>query len=154
MTINASGFGEKAKVFFNETEVSEYVSRSGNTIVVRVPDNASTGKIGVLDGDAFGFSMQQFTFIPSAVIQSYSQNTAPVGETLIINGRNFFDISLEDIIVKFGNATASVISATSTTLTVVIPEACGVGTGSCAVWRYPNGDRTGIYGRTDCNYCP
>ena len=66
--------------------------------------------------------MQQFTFIPSAVIQSYSQNTAPVGETLIINGRNFFDISLEDIIVKFGNATASVISATSTTLTVVIPE--------------------------------
>lgn len=75
-----------------------------------------------MDGDAFGFSMQQFTFIPSAVIQSYSQNTAPVGETLIINGRNFFDISLEDIIVKFGNATASVISATSTTLTVVIPE--------------------------------
>lgn len=122
VTINASGFGEKAKVFFNETEVSEYVSRSGNTIVVRVPDNASTGKIGVLDGDAFGFSMQQFTFIPSAVIQSYSQNTAPVGETLIINGRNFFDISLEDITVKFGNATASVISATSTTLTVVIPE--------------------------------
>ena len=55
-------------------------------------------------------------------LQSYSQNTAPVGETLIINGRNFFDISLEDIIVKFGNATASVISATSTTLTVVIPE--------------------------------
>jgi hypothetical protein len=122
VTISASGFGEQAKVFFNETEVTDYVSCSGNTIVVRVPDNASTGRISILDGDAFGFSTQEFTFIPSAIIQSYSQNTATAGETLIINGRNFFDINIEDIIVKFGNAVASVISATSTTITVVIPE--------------------------------
>lgn len=122
VTISASGIGENAKVFFNETEVADYISRSSNTIVVKVPDNASTGRIGVLDGDAFGFSIQQFSFIPSAAIQGYSQNTAPVGETLIINGRNFFDISIEDIVVKFGEAKASVIAATSTTLTVVIPE--------------------------------
>ena len=88
--ITASGLGDQARVFFNETEVTEYVSRSSDAVVVRVPDNASSGRIGVLNGDAFGFSIEEFTFIPSAVIQGYSQNTAPVGETLIINGRNFF----------------------------------------------------------------
>ena len=129
--ITASGLGDQARVFFNETEVTEYVSRSSDAVVVRVPDNASSGRIGVLNGDAFGFSIEEFTFIPSAVIQGYSQNTAPVGETLIINGRNFFEIDIEDVIVKFGNAVASVISVTSSAITVVIPE--GAETGNITV---------------------
>lgn len=122
VTISASGFGPEARVFFNESEVSDYVSRSGNSIVVRVPDNASSGKIGIIDGDAYGFSTQDFSYIPSAVIESLSETQAPVGSTIVISGRNFFDVDIENITVMFGGAKATVISATSTAITVIVPE--------------------------------
>lgn len=122
VTVNASGFGPEARVFFNETEVSNYVSRSGNSIVVRVPDNASSGRIGIVDGDAFGFSSEEFSFIPSAVIEGLSEVQAPVGSTIVINGHNFFDVGVENITVMFGSAKATVISATATAITVIVPE--------------------------------
>ncbi|MEY8586315.1 IPT/TIG domain-containing protein [Phocaeicola sartorii] len=131
VTISASGFGTEAKVFFNETEVSDYVSRSGNSIVVRVPDNASSGKIGIIDGNAFGFSVQDFSFIPSALIEGLSETQAPVGSTIVINGRNFFDVGVENITVMFGSVKATVISATSTAITVIVPE--GVESGHITV---------------------
>ncbi|MGM9778800.1 MAG: IPT/TIG domain-containing protein [Prevotella sp.] len=123
VTINGSGFSDEAKVYFNEAEATDYVSRSANAIVVRVPENAASGRIGVVIGEKdYGFSAGEFTFIPSAAIEKYSIGRAPAGETITIYGRNFFDIDVADITVRFGNAVANVISATSTEITVVIPE--------------------------------
>ena len=122
VTVTGTGFTENSRVFFNETEVEEYVSRSAVSLVVKVPENASTGRVGVLEGEAFGFSTQEFTFIPSAVIESISPEQAPVGETVTISGSNFFDVSVEDIVVRFGDAVASVVSASSTAISVVVPD--------------------------------
>ena len=123
VTINGSGFSDEAKVYFNEAEATDYVSRSANAIVVRVPKNAASGRIGVAIGEKdYGFSTGEFTFIPSAAIEKYSIGRAPIGETITIYGRNFFDIDVADITIRFGNAVANIISATSTEITVVIPE--------------------------------
>lgn len=123
VTIKGSGFGEDAHVYFNESEVTQYILRSENEMVVNVPDNASSGRIGVTRGESdYGFSSEDFTFIPSAVIENYSVNQAPVGETITIYGRNFFDIDVADVAVYFGEARATVISLSSTELTVIIPE--------------------------------
>lgn len=122
ITITGGPFTENSRVFFNETEVENYVSRTGNTLVVQVPENASTGRIGVVDGNEFGFSTTDFSYIPGAVIESLSTEQAPVGETITITGRNFFDIGVENIRVYFGSASATVISATTTTLVVIVPE--------------------------------
>ncbi|MDR1504047.1 MAG: IPT/TIG domain-containing protein [Prevotella sp.] len=122
VSIKGNNFGNNAKVFFNETEVKEYLSRSNDLIVVKVPDNASSGKIGVLNGDAYGFSSAEFSFVPSAVIEKLSTEKAPEGDLITIYGRNFFDVGIDKIIVRFGNAIASVISATSSEITVIIPN--------------------------------
>lgn len=123
VTINGTGFGDDARVYFNESEVTDYISRSATALVVRVPEDASTGRIGVLsDKGDFGFSAGDFTFIPSAVIEKYSTDRAPAGETLVIYGRNFFDLPAEEIVVKFGTAEATLISASATEIAVLIPE--------------------------------
>jgi|GEM_PF-6835705 len=122
VSIKGTNFGNNAKVFFNETEVKEYVSRSNDLIVVKVPDNATSGKIGVLDGDAYGFSSEKFSYISSAVIEKLSAEKAPVGDLITIYGSNFFDVGIENIIVKFGNAATSVVSATSSEISVIVPK--------------------------------
>lgn len=122
VTITGADFTENSQVFFNETEVEEYISRSATSLIVRVPDNASSGRIGIVDGNAFGFSEGEFTYIPSAVIESISTEQAPVGETITINGSNFFDVGVENIRVLFGSVAGTVISATSTNIMVIVPE--------------------------------
>lgn len=123
VTIEGEGFTDDARVYFNEAQATEIVSRSATSIVIRVPENASSGRIGVVVGEQdYGFSGDEFRFIPSAAIEKYSVNRAPVGETIVISGRNFFDIPAEDIKVFFGAVEASVVSNSSTEITVVVPE--------------------------------
>ena len=123
VTISGSNFGDEAKVFFNEAEATDYVSRSSTSIVVRVPENASTGRIGVLSGKSdYGFSATEFQFIQGAVIERLSMTSAPVGSTLTITGHNFFDLDLDDITVWFGSASSKALAATSTEVTTTVPE--------------------------------
>ena len=123
VTISGSNFGDEAKVFFNEAEATDYVSRSSTSIVVRVPENASTGRIGVLSGkNDYGFSATEFRFIQGAVIERLSMTSAPVGSTLTITGHNFFDLDLSDITVWFGSASSKALAATSTEVTTTVPE--------------------------------
>ena len=124
--ITGSNFGENANkggtVYFNETKVTEYVSYSNNEIVVKVPEGASTGSIAVLFGEKYGFTNEQFTYIPGAKIESLSPATAPLGETISILGKNFFNLGLDKIKVDFNGGIGSVISVTSDKIDVIVPD--------------------------------
>ena len=54
LVVTGSNFGEEGRVFFNETEATDYISRSATEIHVRVPANAASGRIGVINGQ-YGF---------------------------------------------------------------------------------------------------
>ena len=128
LTITGSNFGSEGRVFFNETEATTYVSRTATEIKVIVPDNAASGQIAVINGQEFGFSKGEFTFIPSASIEGYSVPRAPVGETITIQGKNFHDIASDQVTVTFGGGkVAQIVNYTSTEITVVIPEGAETG---------------------------
>ncbi|MBQ7512730.1 MAG: IPT/TIG domain-containing protein [Prevotella sp.] len=128
LTIDGQNFGDNGRVFFNETEATDYVSRSATQIKVRVPANAASGRIGVINGSEYGFSSASFTFIPSASIEEYSVKRAPVGETITIKGKNFHNVDPSKVTVTFGGGkVAQIVSYSSTEISVVIPEGAETG---------------------------
>ncbi|MBQ7513564.1 MAG: IPT/TIG domain-containing protein, partial [Prevotella sp.] len=128
LVITGSNFGDEGRVFFNETEATDYISRTATEIRVRVPENAASGRIGVINGKEYGFSAAEFTFIPSAGIESYSVPRAPVGETITIMGKNFHDIASDQVTVTFGGGkVAQIVTYSATEITVIIPEGAETG---------------------------
>ena len=128
LVVTGSNFGEEGRVFFNETEATDYISRSATEIHVRVPANAASGRIGVINGQEYGFSDAVFTFLPSASIEGYSVPRAPVGETITITGKNFFDIPQDQVVVTFGGGkVAQIVTYSSTEISVIIPEGAETG---------------------------
>lgn len=122
VNIKGVGFSENSKVFFNETEVEKYVSRSSDLIVVKVPSNASSGRIAVLFDGGYAFSNDDFDFIPGAQIDNLSEEKAPVGSTIYITGKNFSELALDQIKVIFGNVATNPLSVSSSEIIVVVPE--------------------------------
>lgn len=124
--ITGSNFGENASkggtVYFNETKATEYVSYSDNEIIVKVPEGASSGSIAVLFGEKYAFTDDQFTYIPGATIESLSPAVAPLGETISIFGKNFFNVGLDNIKVDFNGGLGTVISLTSDRIDVIVPD--------------------------------
>jgi hypothetical protein len=122
VTIIGGDFGNSGKVYFNEAEATDIVSYTHDKIVVKVPENAASGRIGIVSGSEYGFSEDEFTFIPGAVITSLSYEKAPVGEQISIYGKNFHQLSIDQIEVCFNNVRAEVLTATSTEINVIIPD--------------------------------
>lgn len=123
ITIKGSGFSESTTVWFNETKATEIISVDNNTIVVRVPVGAATGRIGVLNGDEFAFFDNNFTVIPSAVITGYTPSSAKPGETVLISGTDFHEIGSENISVIFsGEVVATPLEVTANSINVVVPR--------------------------------
>lgn len=135
VTIIGSGFDEEVEVYFNESKVEEYVSRSSNQIVVVVPANAATGRIGVLGKGGYTFSKESFTYIPGAEITRISPTSGAVGDQISILGVNFHSVVLDELKVYFngaeGRIEGEVVSASSERIDVVIPE--GAVTGAISV---------------------
>lgn len=127
VTITGTGFDEGVEVYFNESKVQEYVSRSSNQIVVTVPANAATGRIGVLGKGGYAFSKENFTYITGAEITSITPLSGAPGDQISILGVNFHDVALEDLKVYFNGIEGEVISATSERIDAVIPEGATTG---------------------------
>ncbi|MBC7922733.1 MAG: PQQ-dependent sugar dehydrogenase [Ferruginibacter sp.] len=76
--------------------------------------NFSTGKIG------------QLVDPTTPVVQSFSPRGGTAGTTVVITGANFSAVPAQNA-VRFGEATATVTAATTTSLTVVVPAGLGAG---------------------------
>ena len=80
-------------------------------------------RYSLLAGILVSFSLlsSTFTYGQAPVISSFSPAAAPVGASVTINGSNFSAIPANNI-VYFGGVKAAVHSATTSTLTVTVPD--------------------------------
>lgn len=123
VTITGTGFTKETSVWFNETKVTDIVSVESTSLVVRVPDGTTTGRIGVINGETSAFSTGNFTFIPGAAVTGYTPSSALPGEVIVIAGTDFHEIGAENITVVFTDGiTAQPTAATATSITVVVPH--------------------------------
>ncbi|TRX54863.1 hypothetical protein FNH22_19100 [Fulvivirga sp. M361] len=103
---------------------------SATSLSVLVPGGAVTGKISVAVGNQTAVSTTDFEVIPTApgdpsIIAFIPQNGSP-GTTVTINGTNFSP-DIAGNTVTFNNVAASVTSASSTSLVVVVPAEATTG---------------------------
>ncbi|MGN9912562.1 RHS repeat-associated core domain-containing protein [Phytohabitans sp. LJ34] len=118
--------------FTGTSTPAEIVSSANGRLVVLVPPGATTGPIKVtLNGGQGpeGASPSPFTVIPGSPapdITGISTTGADPGSTVTINGSGFDPNRARDTVV-FGRTTARVTAATTTQLTVVVPDAATSG---------------------------
>ena len=127
--ITGKNFSETAsenEVFFGNAK-AEIKTASATELKVVIPDNP-VGKVDLkvtVDGKtAEGLS---FTYLQKVLPMSVSGITpaeGSVGADVVISGANF-GTSADDLIVLFGEKTATVKSVTETAITVTVPEGNG-----------------------------
>ncbi|NBP68214.1 MAG: hypothetical protein EBR30_17660 [Cytophagia bacterium] len=105
---------------------------SQSNLTVTVPSGASTGIVSVQVGSQTANSSANF-LIPAPTVSSFTPIQGGVGTVVILTGTNFSPILTENV-VRFGCAscaTAEVVQASTTSLTVRVPV--GAVTGGIAV---------------------
>lgn len=123
ITITGNGFGATqgtSSIRFNGTAATA-TSWSDTSITASVPTGATNGRITVVAGGVTGTSAVDFTIQTASatapVINNLLPNSAAIGSNIQISGTNLIPTNS----VKFGNITATVVSATATQLTVTVP---------------------------------
>ena len=107
------------EVRFNDV-LAEISSATATSIAVTVPEGATTGKIEVKANGLSSTSASDFTVVEQVAINSINPAFGVVGTEVTIEGENFSSIASENL-VKFNGAEAEVISASSETITVLVP---------------------------------
>ena len=105
-------------VYLGGTSSAGFTVVADTLLLVRI-GNGSSGDI-LLDNIGDTVSVTGFTFDGSAVINSFSPALGPLGTTVQISGNNFDPIPGNDI-VYFGAVRASVVSASATSITAIVP---------------------------------
>jgi hypothetical protein len=106
-------------VKFNGVEASVSAA-SATQVSAVVPENATSGKITVISGGRTVTSTADFTVLETT-IDDFSPASGIVGSDIVINGANFLP-EAEGNVVTIGGATAAVVNASATTLTVTVPQ--------------------------------
>jgi YD repeat-containing protein len=126
VTINGTGFSATANqntVKFNGVTAS-VTSASTTQLVATVPTSATTGLIAVTSPSGSASSATSFTVTaaPSApTISVVTPNAGASGTTITITGTNFSSTPSGNT-VAFNGTTATVLTSTSTTLLVLVPN--------------------------------
>jgi hypothetical protein len=127
VTIEGANFGTTPAdniVFFGTVQTS-VISATPTQLTVTVPSGATTQPITVTANGLTTISGTSFTVTlpPSQppVISSFNPTSGPTGTTVIITGSNFSPNGGNNI-VRFGNLQADLYAATSTQLTVTVPN--------------------------------
>jgi FG-GAP-like repeat/IPT/TIG domain/Secretion system C-terminal sorting domain/FG-GAP repeat len=107
-------------VKFNGTSAT-VIDASTTRLTVTVPSGATTGKISVTRSGVTVTSASDFTLSAVPTLSSFSPASGVIGTTVIITGTNL-DATAANNIVKFNGITATVTSASSTFLTVTVPN--------------------------------
>jgi hypothetical protein len=130
VTITGYNFSTTAAnniVKFNGTQATDIKEATATSIKVRVPYGARTGKVtvDVKDGASTvslnaDLSTNDFT-VPGPSITSFTPSASIVGSTVVISGANFSD-NVDYNTVEFNGVEATVVSAKSDQLTVLVPS--------------------------------
>lgn len=123
VTITGTNFSTAAAnnvVMFNGTTATVSAA-TGTSLTVSVPAGASSGKITVGVSSQTVSSATHFTIVQAPTISGLSPDTGAEGATVTITGVNF-SASIINNLVRFNGALALVTAATTTRLTVIVPE--------------------------------
>ena len=137
--VNFSDMPSENEVGFGGVMAAEPTSASTTSLTILVPSGARTGSISVAVGGQTGTSSENFTVTAPApapdppVVSSFTPTSGAVGTTVTITGVNFSDMPLENE-VRFGGVMAAApTSASTTSLTVLVPSGARTGSISVAV---------------------
>jgi|GEM_PF-591606 len=128
VTISGQSFAPSASgntvTFAGDVDAS-VTSASESQLSVTVPEGAMTGPITVTVGGESASSSSDFTVEEGEAdlaINSFSPKSAEVGEEVTITGAGFADTRSGNAVSFSGDAVATVTSASSTELTVEVPQ--------------------------------
>jgi hypothetical protein len=133
VTIEGSNFGFSrvaALVHFNGVS-AKITSITNSSITSVVPSGLTNGKITVSINGVKATSSADFTSSPP-VITNILPTSGVAGTLVTIRGSNF-DVTAEGNIVKFNGEPVTVTSASSSTLTIVVPLTATSGTVTISV---------------------
>ncbi len=99
----------------------EILSNTDNAVVVRVPSQSATSKFEIITKGGEAISSAAYVVWHQPQIISLSKQTDIIGATISITGENFAPAA-ERNKVWFGPAQAQVVQATSTLLTIKVPQ--------------------------------
>jgi hypothetical protein len=119
ITISGAYFNDVSAVTIGGAPAASYTVTSPNSITAMVGEGAS-GYLAVTSPGGSGLSDTTFAF-PPPVISSISPDSATIGTSVTIQGTYFRSDTSADV-VYFGAARAVVTAATTTSLTVTVPE--------------------------------
>ena len=129
LTITGSDFGTYAPavtIFFNGLAATEeeLISVADDEIVVKVPEEATSGKISVKVWTYTKETESDFTVIPGAKVTSLSATSGDAGDQISILGESF-GTDPNDVSVFFkgveGDVEASIVSISETEIIVEVP---------------------------------
>lgn len=126
VSITGSNFGEvvgAAHIFFNGVEIAadNIISYSDTEIVVKVPEETTSGLITINVWKHTKVTAESFEFIEGAKYTTVSQSRAQVGEIITITGENFgTDAGAVQLFI--GSVEVDVASVSDTEITFVVPD--------------------------------
>lgn len=130
VTIAGTGFSatpSQNAVTFNGTSAS-VSSASATQLVVQVPTGATTGTIGVTapSGSATSASSFSVTSAGAPTITSFTPSSGVAGTSISVTGTNFETVLANDK-TRFNTSLVAPATASSTTLTALVPANTGSG---------------------------
>lgn len=126
ITIVGTNFGKDkiaAEISFNEIALDDeaILSYSDDSIVVRAPEDASSGPIKVRVFTNTAETSEEFTFLEGAVVDSLKPETTEIGGTVSVYGKRFGTNKETVQFFFFENVEAEVLTVTDEVITVKVP---------------------------------
>lgn len=127
VTITGSRFYYITSVKFNSIEAASFTVVNSTTITAVAPSSGDiTGQLSVTGAGGSGSSGYYGTFYGKPTITSVSPSPAYPGQTIEINGSNFYNASVS-FITSAGTASTWLRSNTGSKITVDVPSASSLG---------------------------
>lgn len=135
VTITGTGFvadTTKMKVTFANNVMAEIVSATANSLVVKVPQGAVTGKLTVtnLNTNESKTSVVDFTVSETSVafnVTGFGPSSAAIGTQVTILGTGFDSDKFHMLVTFSPNIAAEIVSATTNKLVVKVPDGAVTG---------------------------
>ena len=121
VTITGTNFTGATAVKFNGVAATTFTVVSATSITAVVPTGATTGAISVTTPASTVTSSSNFTVVIPPSLSSITPTNAEVGDVVTISGTGF-DATASNNIVYFGNVQAKVNAATTSSLSVIVPN--------------------------------
>jgi hypothetical protein len=117
--IKGENFTGTSRVTVGGVSATFTMSQDGTTLNVAVPEGAQTGTIVVVTPNGTTTSRETFTVLPSApVITSFAPTTGGANSSIIIQGRNFSNVTR----VTIGGVSTTFVVNGSNSITVTVPS--------------------------------